>query len=107
MSADAAPGRKDWIENRLKELDQIFAVSVGGFSFSLMDNHLHLLLRIDPDVASGWSRVARLGSTPQTWGVRMAKLTGGRLLGRFLAASRERLRQLANKLQVRHLANVG
>ena len=53
MGSEAAPGRKDWIENRLKELDQIFAVSVGGFS--LMDNHLHLLLRIDPDIASGWS----------------------------------------------------
>ena len=31
----------------------------------------------------------------------------GRMLGRFLAASRERLRQLASKLNVRHLANVG
>jgi len=50
---------------------------------------------------------ARLGSTPETWGVRMGKLTSGRLIGRFLAASRERLRQLASKLQVRHLANVG
>ena len=50
---EAAPGRKDWIENRLRELDAIFAVSVGGFS--LMDNHLHLLLRIDPDTAKGWS----------------------------------------------------
>jgi hypothetical protein len=53
MGDEAGPGRKDWIENRLKELDQIFAVSVGGFS--LMDNHLHLLLRIDPEVANGWS----------------------------------------------------
>ena len=50
---------------------------------------------------------ARLGCTAETWGVRMAKLTGGRLLGRFLAASRERLRQLASTLKVRHLANVG
>ena len=49
----------------------------------------------------------RLGCTPETWGVRMSKLTGGRMLGRFLAASRERLRQLASKLNVRHLANVG
>ena len=53
MVDEAASGCKVWIENRLKELDQIFAVSVGGFS--LMDHHLHLLLRIDPDVASGWS----------------------------------------------------
>ena len=311
MGVETAPGRKDWIENRLRELNEIFAVSVGGFS--LMDNHLHLLLRIDPDVASSWtdsevverwfklfpprgadrkpmkvskeivaarlanlawvtearkrlsslgwfmkclkeplarlankqdectgaffegrfksiaildeesllsvcayidlnpvaagvaptpeesehtsvkervehvkasgrtkdlqaaelgsiaavrvsggleddlwlvpiedrreqgamregmrsgfslgqylmlveysgrmlrdgkaaisSEVAdiftRLGCTPETWGIRMAKLTGGRLLGRFLSASRDRLRQLASKLQVRHLANVG
>ncbi len=47
----------------------------------------------------------RLGCTPEIWGVRMNKLTGGRLLGRFLAASRQR--QLASKLNVRHLANVG
>jgi hypothetical protein len=35
MGDEAAPGRKDWIENRLKELDKIFTVSVGGFR--LMD----------------------------------------------------------------------
>ena len=50
---DQAGERKDWIENRLKELDAIFAVSVGGFS--IMDNHLHLLLRLDPNVANSWS----------------------------------------------------
>lgn len=49
----------------------------------------------------------RLGCTPETWKVRLNKLSGGRLLGRFLAASRDRLRQLASKLNVRHLANVG
>ncbi len=45
--------RKDWLNGRLKELDAIFAVSVAGFS--LMDNHLHLLLRIDPDVSQAWT----------------------------------------------------
>jgi hypothetical protein len=30
--------RKGWIENRLEELAQIFAIAVGGFS--VMDNHL-------------------------------------------------------------------
>jgi len=57
MGEEVAPGRKDWIENRLKELDQIIAVSVGGFS--LMDNHLHLLLRIDPEVGRNrkWASV--------------------------------------------------
>jgi hypothetical protein len=45
--------RKQWLEDRLKELVGIFAVECGGFS--LMDNHLHLLLRIDPPEAQGWS----------------------------------------------------
>jgi hypothetical protein len=45
--------RKAWIEKRLEELSHIFAIAVGGFS--VMDNHLHVLLRLDPDVAKQWS----------------------------------------------------
>ena len=45
--------RKEWIENRLEELADIFAVAVGGFS--VLDNHLHVLLRLDPDLAQAWS----------------------------------------------------
>ena len=53
LFAKAPDDRQAWIEHRLQELAQIFAVGVGGFS--VMDNHLHVLLRLDPDVASGWS----------------------------------------------------
>jgi hypothetical protein len=45
--------RKQWLEDRLKELVGIFAVECVGFS--LMDNHLHLLLRIDPTRCQSWS----------------------------------------------------
>ncbi len=45
--------RKEWIDRRLEELSGIFAIAVGGFS--VLDNHLHLLLRLDPDTANGWS----------------------------------------------------
>jgi hypothetical protein len=45
--------RKDWIERRLQELAQIFAVGVAGFA--VMDNHLHVLVRLDPHVADNWS----------------------------------------------------
>jgi hypothetical protein len=45
--------RKAWIDLRLKELAEIFAVAVGGFT--VLDNHLHVLVRLDPDVAKGWS----------------------------------------------------
>jgi hypothetical protein len=45
--------RKLWIGNRLQELSGIFSIAVGGFS--IMDNHLHVLARLDPEVAAGWS----------------------------------------------------
>jgi hypothetical protein len=45
--------RKLWIQNRLVELADVFAVAVGGFSVT--DNHLHVLVRLDPDVADAWS----------------------------------------------------
>jgi hypothetical protein len=54
--------RREWLENRLEELAEIFAVAVGGFS--VMDNHLHVLLRLDPEVAHGWSDL----EVVQRWG---------------------------------------
>ena len=45
--------RKQWIEDRLQLLAQNFAVSICGFS--VMDNHLHVLVRLDPGVADSWS----------------------------------------------------
>jgi len=45
--------RKEWIDRRLQDLAEIFAVAIGGFS--VMDNHLHVLVRLDPDVAEGWT----------------------------------------------------
>ena len=53
LLCDGPSGRKEWIENRIEQLAQIFALGVGGFS--LMDNHLHLLLRLESEVAAGWS----------------------------------------------------
>ncbi len=45
--------RKAWIEKRLEELARIFSISVGGFS--ILDNHLHVLIRLDPEAAAAWS----------------------------------------------------
>jgi hypothetical protein len=49
----------------------------------------------------------RLGSSAESWWSRIEKLSRGRLLGRFFAASRERLREVARGLGVHHLANLG
>ena len=45
--------RKQWIEDRLQELVEIFAVECAGFA--IMDNHLHLLVRLDSQKAKAWS----------------------------------------------------
>lgn len=45
--------RKQWLENRLELLAASFAVSVAGFS--IMDNHLHVLVRLDEEQVSKWT----------------------------------------------------
>jgi hypothetical protein len=53
LLAERPDDRKGRIENRLRELAQIFWLSVGGFS--VLDNRLHVLVRLDPDLAAGWA----------------------------------------------------
>src|SRR5882672_2559418 len=53
LLGEGATDRKQWIEDRLRELADVFAVSIGGFS--VMDNHLHVLVRLDPDLAANWA----------------------------------------------------
>jgi hypothetical protein len=48
----------------------------------------------------------RLGTTAESWQARLEKLKAGRLLGRFFAASRARLRETATRLRLHHLANL-
>ena len=45
--------RKEWILDRMRELAGLFAIEVCGYS--VMSNHLHLVLRIRPDIAGQWS----------------------------------------------------
>lgn len=45
--------RKSWIEIRLEFLAQHFAISV--CSFAILDNHIHILCRLDPANAAGWN----------------------------------------------------
>ena len=49
----------------------------------------------------------RLGTSADTWQARMQKLSEGRLLGRFFAASRQRLREVAERLGLRRAINLG
>ncbi|MEZ5597202.1 MAG: transposase [Pseudomonadales bacterium] len=57
--------RRDWIEQRLLDLANSFAVAL--YAWALMDNHCHVVLAVDPrlpfewpdsDVASRWCRLS-------------------------------------------------
>jgi hypothetical protein len=48
----------------------------------------------------------RLGCRAQNWHNRMQRLNGDRLLGRFFAATRAKLREIGERLGVRHLVNL-
>jgi len=48
----------------------------------------------------------RLGTTAENWQARMEKLSKGRFFGRFIAASRQRLRDVANRLDLRRVPNL-
>ena len=53
LCGEGVTHRKAWIEARLELLAKQFAVSVCGFA--ILDNHLHILCRLDPGIAAGWS----------------------------------------------------
>jgi REP element-mobilizing transposase RayT len=45
--------RKDWVHQRLEKLASVFAIDV--CSYAVMSNHLHVVLRVRPDLAADWS----------------------------------------------------
>lgn len=45
--------RRGWVEKRLLELAEIFAVGV--YAYAVMSNHVHVVLLIDPTAAATWN----------------------------------------------------
>jgi hypothetical protein len=98
------------IEDR-RQLDSSREGMLEGFSlgsYLLLVDHTGRLFRngktaLSAELASIFDR---LGSSAETWRVRLEKLRTGRLFGRFFAASRERLREAAGRLAVRRVANL-
>ncbi len=53
LIGDGPLDRKQWLEDRLRELAETFAIAVAGFA--ILDNHLHVLVRLDPQRIADWS----------------------------------------------------
>ncbi len=45
--------RRDWVESRILELAEVFAIDVAAYA--VMSNHLHLVLRVDIFEANSWT----------------------------------------------------
>ncbi|MEO7935461.1 MAG: transposase [Dokdonella sp.] len=45
--------RREWVEGRLLELAEIFAVGI--YAYAVMSNHVHVVVRIDPNAAIEWT----------------------------------------------------
>lgn len=61
--------RKGWIEQRIRQLAEVFAIDIAAYA--VMDNHYHIVLRVDRDKAESWNqqevltRWAKLFSLPK------------------------------------------
>ncbi len=45
--------RKQWLEERLLSMAEVFSISL--LAYAVMSNHLHVVLRVEPDTGQGWS----------------------------------------------------
>jgi len=53
VTAQSYEHRRQWIEDRLHELAQIFAIELCGYA--VMSNHYHVVLYVDREAANAWS----------------------------------------------------
>ena len=47
--------RREWVESQLLKLGEVFAIDIAAYA--VMSNHLHLVLRIDIELANSWSDI--------------------------------------------------
>ena len=112
-AASAGLEERHWlcpIEDR-RRLDSPREGMVEGFplgSYLLLVDHTVRLYRAGKAVLT--RAVAeildRLGSSAEHWQARLEKLRQGRLPGRYFAASRQRLREVAERLGARRVPNL-
>jgi len=70
--------RRQWIEDRLLQLSQIFAIDTAAFC--VMSNHYHIVLHIDKEKADNWS----LREVCDQW---HELFSGNELSGRYLSGA--------------------
>jgi REP element-mobilizing transposase RayT len=67
--------RRQWVEDRLRELAGIFAVEIA--SYAVMSNHVHVVLRMSPETAERWSAKEVADRWLAVYGRNVDRLTEG------------------------------
>jgi len=79
--------RKQWIEDRLKELADAFAIGV--CAYTVLDNHFQVLVRLDPEKADAWSNAEIIRRWLLVWDMRDSR-------GKVMTNKKEWLNTYAN-----------
>lgn len=91
--------RKEWVQARLGQLTQVFAIEQAAFA--VMDNHVHVVLRVDPEKVQAWTdeEIARrwLAIFPSTWTSTELRVPSAKQLRAFLKDP-EKLQNARNRL---------
>ncbi|SFM57324.1 hypothetical protein SAMN05421721_1113 [Ectothiorhodospira mobilis] len=87
--------RRGWIEARMRQLSAVFAVDVAAYA--VMSNHYHILLRLDPGRAEGWTEEEVL----RRW---TALFSGPMLVRRYLDVRQRPVMTAAEQARVREWA---
>lgn len=77
LAGDGWAHRQAWVEDRLRELTGVFAVEVAAYA--VMSNHVHVVLRLDPSVAAGWSDAAVVARWTTLFGKRLPRDGEGKI----------------------------
>ncbi len=94
--------RKQWVQDRLQLVAESYAISVGAFS--ILDNHFHFLLKLEPERANSW--------TPEEVVRRWAKLHPPRKKGKRMEVTEDWVNEQVKNAEIvatwRHrLSNLG
>ncbi len=99
LGGDKGTERKAWIEKRLETLSESFSIATGGFA--CLDNHLHVLCRLDPEEAKTWSNEEVMRRWINIYPPKTLKLDDKAIVDSWIkkhAQDRKRIKKLRKRL---------
>ena len=85
--------RKQWVVDELAKLERIFAIDV--CAYAVMSNHVHLVLRLDPEASQGWTHAELTSRARQLFPLALQGAEAAGVMDELVAEYRERLSSLS------------